>query len=88
MTEQSSFKIMVYEEDIDNIVSPQDDFCIISMNNIPKLVAYNFCDNKFSNTSWIGWISWREIDIKYYNELYECQLAKEHIVKDVQKYLL
>lgn len=87
LTNQSSFKIMVYEDNINNIVSAQDDFCIISINNIPKLVAYSFTDNKFSNTSWIGWISWREVDIKYYNELYKCQLAKNHIIKDIQTYL-
>jgi hypothetical protein len=72
----SQFKIMVYQDNIDNIVSVQDDFCIISINNSPKLVAYSFTDNKFSDTGWIGWISWREVDIKFYDGLYKCQKDK------------
>lgn len=84
---QSPFKIMVYQENIDNIASPQDDFCIISINNTPKLVAYTFTDNKFSNTDWIGWISWREVDIKFYDELYRCQKDKSHRIVDIGTYL-
>ncbi|MBG1271208.1 hypothetical protein [Nostoc sp. WHI] len=81
---KSPFKIMVYQDNIDNIVSPQDDFCIISINNTPRLVAYSFTDNKYSNT---GWISWREVDIKFYEELYKCQKDKNHRIENIQTYL-
>ncbi len=84
---KSPFKIMVYQENIDNIVSAQDDFCIISISNTPKLVAYTFTDNKFSSTGGIGWISWREVDIKFYDELYRCQLDKNHRIEDITTYL-
>jgi len=81
---QSPFKIMVYQDNIDNIVSAQDDFCIISINNTPKLVVYSFTDKKYSNT---GWISWREVDIKFYEELYKCQKDKNHRIENIQTYL-
>ena len=78
---------MVYQENIDNIVSAQDDFCIISINNKPKLVAYTFTDNKYSSAGDIGWISWREVDIEFYDELYKCQLNKDHRIEDIKTYL-
>ncbi|NEP77308.1 MAG: hypothetical protein F6K39_03455 [Okeania sp. SIO3B3] len=81
------FQIMVYQDNIDNIVSAQDDFCIISINNDPKLVAYIFTDNKFTSTGGIGWISWREVDIKFYDELYKCQLNKNHRIENITTYL-
>ncbi|MBN3960167.1 hypothetical protein [Nostoc sp. NMS8] len=81
---KSPFKIMVYQDNIDNIVSAQDDFCIISINNIPRLVAYSFTDNKYPNT---GWISWREVDIKFYEELYKCQKDQNHRIENIQTYL-
>jgi hypothetical protein len=81
---KSPFQIMVYQDNIDNIVSAQDDFCIISINNTPKLVAYSFTDNKYSNT---GWISWREVDIKFYDELYKCQKDKNHRIENIKTYL-
>ncbi|WP_392532785.1 hypothetical protein [Nostoc sp. C117] len=84
LSNQSALKIMVYQDNIDNIVSPQDDFCIISLNNTPRLVAYSFTDNKYSN---IGWISWREVDIKFYEELYRCQKDKNHRIEDIKIYL-
>ncbi|MUG96417.1 hypothetical protein F7734_30350 [Scytonema sp. UIC 10036] len=84
LSDRSPFKIMVYQDNIENIVSPQDDFCIISVNNNPKLVAYSFTDNKYSNT---GWISWREVDIKFYEELYKCQKDKNHRIEDIKTYL-
>ncbi|NEO20332.1 MULTISPECIES: hypothetical protein [unclassified Moorena] len=84
---QSTFKIMVYQDDLENIISPQDDFCIISIRNAPKLVAYSFTDNKHSHTSLLGWISWREVDINFYDELYKCQLNKNHLIKTIQAYI-
>ncbi|MDJ0736231.1 MAG: hypothetical protein QNJ47_19570 [Nostocaceae cyanobacterium] len=84
---QSPFKIMVYQDNIDNIVSAQDDFCIISINNTPKLVAYSFTDGRFSNAGWVGWISWREVDIKFYDELYRCQKDKNHRIENITTYL-
>ncbi len=83
------FQIMVYQNNINNIVGAQDDFCIISINNVPKLVAYIFT-NQFSSPGKIGWISWREVDIKFYDELYRCQLNKSHgigQIEDIEKYL-
>ncbi|NEO70286.1 hypothetical protein [Moorena sp. SIO3H5] len=84
---QYSFKIMVYQDDIENIISPQDDFCIISLKNGSKLVAYSFTDNKYSHTSWLGWISWREVDSQFYDELYKCQLSKNHLIKTIRAYI-
>ncbi|AOW98762.1 hypothetical protein BJP34_04230 [Moorena producens PAL-8-15-08-1] len=84
---QYSFKIMVYQDDIDNIISPQDDFCIISLKNGSKLVAYSFTDDQYSHTSWLGWISWREVDSQFYDELYKCQLNKTHLIKTIRAYI-
>ncbi|NEQ81773.1 MAG: hypothetical protein F6K26_16425, partial [Moorea sp. SIO2I5] len=84
---QYSFKIMVYQDDLDNIISPQDDFCIISLKNGSKLVAYSFTDNKYSHTSWLGWISWREVDSQFYDELYKCQLHKNHLIQTIKAYI-
>jgi hypothetical protein len=75
---------MKYQDDINNIITQKDDFSIISINNIPKLVAYSFTDNQYSN---MGWISWREVDIKFYEELYKCQKDKGHRVENIQTYL-
>lgn len=84
---QSTFKIMVYQDDIENIISPQDDFCIISLRNGSKLVAYSFTDHKYSHTSWLGWISWREVDSQFYDELYKCQLHKNHLIQTIRAYI-
>ncbi|NES06615.1 MAG: hypothetical protein F6K22_29635 [Okeania sp. SIO2F4] len=84
---KSPFQIMVYQDNIDNIVGPQDDFCIISINNVPKLVAYIFTDNKFTSTGGIGWISWREVDINFYDELYKCQVNRDRRIEDIEEYL-
>ena len=84
---QYSFKIMVCQDDIENIISPQDDFCIISLKNGSKLVAYSFTDHKYSHTNWLGWISWREVDINFYDELYKCQLNKTHLIQTIRAYI-
>ncbi|WP_392476330.1 hypothetical protein [Nostoc sp. C110] len=81
---QSPFQIMKYQDNINNIVTQKDDFSIISINNIPKLVTYSFTDNQYSN---MGWISWREVDIKFYEELYKCQKDKGQRVENIQTYL-
>ncbi|NET27116.1 hypothetical protein [Okeania sp. SIO1I7] len=76
------FQIMVYQDD--NIVGAQDDFCIISINNVPKLVAYIFTNNQFSSTGEIGWISWRQVDTTFYDRLYKCQLNKSNRIGQIE----
>lgn len=81
----SNFKIMVYNQpNANNIINSQDDFCVISVEGTPKFVVYSFTDDRYQN---IGWISWREVDVKFYNELYKCQTETQGEIKTIVNYL-
>jgi len=85
LSSTSSFKIMLYQKNRDNIVTPEDDFCIVIIDGKPSIVAYTLTDNKYPNAG--GWISWRNVDIEYYTELYQCQISKGHRIETVDIYL-
>ncbi len=82
---QSSFKIMVYKDNITNLFLEQDDFCFISVDGSLRFVVKTFTDN--SHEDFLGWISWREVDLKFYHLLYDCQIAQDHVVSSVDAYL-
>ncbi|NEP02369.1 MAG: hypothetical protein F6K58_27720 [Symploca sp. SIO2E9] len=80
----SAFKIMVYQRDVNNIIASKDDFCIVEINGKPSIVAYTFTDDQYPNA---GWISWREVDVQFYAELYKTQKDKGHRIESVDNYL-
>jgi hypothetical protein len=83
---QSQLKIITYVENSNNIIHQQDDFCIIECDNMPNLVAYSFTDDQ--NDENIGWISSREVDFKFYHELFHAQkTASSGRTKNVENYL-
>lgn len=83
---QSQLKIITYVENSNNIIRQQDDFCIIECDNMPNLVAYSFTDDQ--NDENIGWISSREVDFKFYYELFHAQkTASAGRTKNVENYL-
>ncbi|MBK1990206.1 hypothetical protein A0J48_022225, partial [Sphaerospermopsis aphanizomenoides BCCUSP55] len=83
---QSQLKIITYAENSNNIIRQQDDFCIIECDNMPNLVAYSFTDDQ--NDENIGWISSREVDFKFYHELFHAQkTASSGRTKNVENYL-
>lgn len=82
---QSLFKIMVYQKNNDNIVKPEDDFCIVKIDGKPSIVAYTLTDNRYPNAG--AWISWRNVDIEYYTELYRCQKDIAHRIEAINTYL-
>lgn len=61
----SSLKPMIYPQNIKN-----KNFCIVQVNNEPHLVADISTDNAYQNPGSFS-CSWREVDIKFYRELFE-----------------
>ncbi|MBD2139267.1 hypothetical protein H6F32_17215 [Anabaena sp. FACHB-1237] len=81
--ESSNLKIIVYTPD-QVIIGGKDDFCVISVKGTPEFIAYSFTDDKYHN---IGWISWREVDVQFYNELYQAKIDQEGRINNIQNYL-
>lgn len=82
----SNLKIIVYTPDQVKI-GGKDDFCVISVkgtSQFSQFIAYSFTDDKYHN---IGWISWREVDVQFYNELYKAKIPQEGRIKNIQNYL-
>lgn len=82
---QSSFKIMIYKDNITNLLLEQEDFCFISVDGSLRFVVNTFTDDRYED--FLGWISWREVDLKFYRLLYDCQIAQDHVVSSVDAYL-
>lgn len=81
--QNSNLKILVFNE-VKNIISGKDDFCVISVQGTLKFIAYSFTDDKYHN---IGWISWREVDVKFYDELYKAKIAQGDTIQNIQNYI-
>ena len=89
MLKKSNLKVIVYTLDqVNNIIGGKDDFCVISVQDTlkytPKFIAYSFTDNQYQN---IGWISWREVDVQFYDELYKAKIAQEGKIQNIKNYL-
>ncbi len=61
----SSLKPMIYSQDIKN-----NNFCIVQINNKPKIVADIFTNDLYENAGSFS-CSWREVDIEFYQELFD-----------------
>ncbi|MFM6266899.1 MAG: hypothetical protein ACKPFA_10405, partial [Dolichospermum sp.] len=79
----SDLQIIVYSPQ-QVIIGGKDDFCVISVQGTPKFIAYSFTDDKYHN---IGWISWREVDVQFYDELYKAKISQEGRIKNIENYL-
>lgn len=79
------FLIMVYQGSNHNIVKPEDDFCIVTIDGKPSLVVYTLTDNRYPNAG--AWISWRNIDVEYYTKLYQYQKDKVGRIEAINTYL-
>ncbi|QYX30818.1 hypothetical protein [Sphaerospermopsis torques-reginae] len=79
----SNLQIIVYTPD-QVIIGGKDDFCVISIQGTPKFIAYSFTDDKYHN---IGWISWRGVDVQFYDELYKAKIAQEGTIQNITNYL-
>ena len=78
-----NLQIIVYTPD-QVIVGGQDDFSVILVQGTPKFIAYSFKDDRYQN---IGWISWREVDVQFYDELYKAKIAQEGKIQNIKNYL-
>ncbi len=89
MLKKSNLKVIVYTLDqVNNIIGGKDDFCVISVQDTlkytPKFIAYSFTDNQYQN---IGWISWREVDVQFYDELYKAKTNADRRKENITSYL-
>ncbi|MFM7363099.1 MAG: hypothetical protein ACKO11_01085, partial [Cuspidothrix sp.] len=80
----SDLQIIVYTPE-QVIIGGKDDFCVISVQDSPKFIAYSFTDDKYHN---IGWISWREVDVQFYDELYKAKIAQDGRIENIDNYLM
>ena len=56
---------MIYSQDIKN-----NNFCIVQIDNKPKIVADIFTNDLYENAGSFS-CSWREVDIEFYQELFD-----------------
>ncbi|MCB0614837.1 MAG: hypothetical protein KDC75_16085, partial [Phaeodactylibacter sp.] len=63
-----SFKVILFDRNQMNIISAKRDFAIIKIDQSTQFVINYFPDNDIENR---GWISWRTVDINYFNQLFK-----------------
>ena len=87
LKEQTNVRILVYRENSNTVINPQDNFCIVKINNNPSLIMYTPTDEPDAADT-IGWISWRKVDINFYTELYDIQKrSRDRKLLKVKSYL-
>ena len=82
---KSPFQIMIYQKDSSPIVKPQEDFCIVKINDKDSMIVYTLTDDRRPNVS--AWVSWRMVDIKYYTQLYQDQKNRAYRIEAINEYL-
>lgn len=63
-----TFKVILFDRNQMNIISAKRDFAIIKTGQGTQFVINYFPDNDIENR---GWISWRTVDINYFNQLFK-----------------
>ena len=85
-TDGSPFQIMVHQRsDTGNVIREHEGFSLIYINDELQFVLYSLSDDRYSG---IGWVSWREVDLKFFQTLYEYQYStRKPTLKTVEHYI-
>ncbi|MEB3340315.1 hypothetical protein [Okeania sp.] len=82
---ESPFQIMVHQRsNTENVILEQEGFSLIYINHVLSFVLYSLSDDRYSG---IGWVSWRQVDLKFFQTLYEYQFSKGNTFKTVENYI-
>lgn len=88
---ESPFQIMVHQRSsTENVILEQEGFSLIYINDVLRFVLYSLSDDTYSG---IGWVSWRRVDLEFFQKLYDYQDSThkpplktvEHYIEDSER---
>ncbi len=84
-TDESPFQIMVHQRsNTENVILQHEGFSLIYINDELRFVLYSLSDD--ANLG-IGWVSWRNVDLEFFQTLYDYQDSKRNPLKTVKSYI-